>query len=95
MNCFAGFSLSLIHRGVELPLGILPEKRRIDARRDRRSLLLLGRQNVGRALGSGEQVLAVVGGEEGAERFDAADDGEEVVDLALMTERSIARAASA
>ena len=42
-------------------------------------LLLLDAQDVGRALGAGEEILAVVGVEEFAERLDAADDQHEVV----------------
>ena len=42
-------------------------------------LLLLGLENVGGAAIAGEQVLAVLGVEEFAERLDAADDEEEVV----------------
>ena len=42
-------------------------------------LLLLDAEDVGRALGAGEQILAVVGVEEFAERLDAADDQNEIV----------------
>ena len=42
-------------------------------------LLLLDAKNVGRALGAGEEALAVFGVEEFAERFDAADDQQEIV----------------
>ena len=44
-----------------------------------RVLLLLDAEDVGRALGAGEQVLAVLGVEEFAQRLDAADDQHEVV----------------
>ena len=46
---------------------------------DRGALLLLGSQNVGGALGAGQQVPAVLGIEERAQRFDTADDHQEVV----------------
>ena len=46
------------------------------------------REDVGRALGAGEQILAVVGVEEFAERLDAADDQHEVV-LACEREHRI------
>ncbi len=42
-------------------------------------LLLLDAQDVGGALGAGEQVLAVLGVEEFAERLDTAHDQQEVV----------------
>src|SRR6476620_10139646 len=42
-------------------------------------LLLLDGQNIGRALGAREQILAVVGIEKLSERLDAADDHKEVV----------------
>jgi hypothetical protein len=42
-------------------------------------LLLLGLEDIGGALVAGEQVLAVLGVEEAAERRDAAGDEEEVV----------------
>ncbi len=48
-------------------------------------LLLLGAQNVGGAAIADEEVRAVVGVEKFAERFDAADDHQEVV-LALKRE---------
>ena len=51
-------------------------------------LLLLDAENVCGALGAGEQVLAVVGIEEFAERFDAADDHQEIV-LAFKSEYGI------
>ena len=47
-------------------------------------LLLLDGEDVRRALGAGEQVLAVVGVEEFSERLDAADDHQEIV---LASER--------
>ena len=42
-------------------------------------LLLLDAQDIGRAFDAGEQILAVVGVEEFAERLDAADDHQEIV----------------
>ena len=42
-------------------------------------LFLLDAQDVFRALGAGQQILAVVGVEEFAERLDAADDEQQVV----------------
>ena len=51
-------------------------------------LLLLDAQDVRRALGAGQQVLAVVGVEEFAERLDAADDQEEIV-LAFEREHGV------
>ena len=51
-------------------------------------LLLLDAQDVGRAAIAGEQVLAVLGVEEAAERLDAADDHEQVV-LAFEREHGI------
>ena len=51
-------------------------------------LLLLDAQDIGRALGAGEQALAVFGVEEFAERFDAADDQQEIV-LAFEREHGI------
>ena len=51
-------------------------------------LLLLDAQDVRGALDAGEQVLAVVGVEEFAERFDAADDHQEIV-LAFEREHGI------
>ena len=81
MNRFAGLPLSLIHRGGEFFLLVGTEQCGLDGRCDGRALLLLGRQNVRRALGAGEQILAVLGVEEGAQRLDAADDGEEVAAL--------------
>ena len=51
-------------------------------------LLLLDAQNVRRALGAGQQILAVVGVEELAQRLDAADDQQEIV-LAFEREHGI------
>ena len=50
-------------------------------------LLLLDAQDVGGALDAGEQVLAVVGVEEFAERLDAADDHQQIV-LATMQRKT-------
>ena len=44
-----------------------------------RVLLLLDADDVGRALGAGEQALAVLGVEEFPERLDPADDQQEIV----------------
>ena len=51
-------------------------------------LLLLDAEDVGRALGAGQQVLAVVGVEEFAERLDAADDQQQIV-LAFEREHGV------
>jgi hypothetical protein len=52
-------------------------------------LLLLGAQDVGGALGSGEQVLAVLAVEESRERLDAAHDHQQIVARRAGAERGV------
>jgi len=77
----AGFLLGLIHRGKQLLFRVFAKQRRLDSLGDQRFLLFLGSQDVGGALGAGEQVLAVLDVEQGAQRLDATDDLQEVVGL--------------
>jgi hypothetical protein len=71
----------LSHRLEEVFLLIELEQRRLDATRDCSALLLFCGQDVGGALGSGEQVPAVLGVEKRAEGRDPAGDVEQVIGL--------------
>src|SRR5690606_14578984 len=71
----------MVDRGEQRPLGILAEKLRARLGGNDRALLFLGSQNVRRALGAGEEVLAVFRIEEDAKRSDAADDQQQIIGI--------------
>ena len=86
----AGFHLHQVDRVRQRLLFVEAVERRRRARRRsvRLSFFSSMREDVAGALGAGEQVLAVIGVEEFAERLDAADDHQEIV-LAAEREHGI------